>query len=627
MSNFFNSIFGSSSTTTSDEQRAPSPSSFGQMEFVEEPATTVVPQPQQSKSTVIVPGSLPTKNKASFYKDDLLQKFRNLFAQTIPSKPLFIYSYGELIQRYGFKPTHIFPVLGNVCGENIGASYKKQLFNRVQKEYGRLFDVMIYCSEEITGSMSKNKLDSIVKGFNITELAECRRSSDVTTLNLICTRESVGAILIALYIFCIINNPDITNKTGLLELANGNINTGGLCLYYKYGFKYDPTLYGMDCFADYNNIPMKVDIATDYKVISADNEESIGAANQQLFSILSGKSTGFQKPMICGIRDPKLQLVVGLLLNIQRFLENNQPDNIIESYYSSNDYEYRYQALYEHAGKSLEGVQSLIGQLTTGAAGAGADTAQLVDELYQKSVIPPTTASAAPDSTIVVAPAAPVAVEPMVHNLRRKREPDASSSDDDEKTYDDRADVLKQMATRKKVRMIGGRCGGGGGGGKHPRNDENDDPMENNRYHKRSSTKHHAVIENINNKLSSLYHSSKGTAIDFSSVNPILKDFEMSRRIRRSVKEDESKKKGGRRTLRRRSNTKVFRGGMVELKDVDAASRIIDPSAHVNGQMRPDMFSDRYGLLKGGQRTNTKRNRKNRVVHQTQKKRRGRANV
>jgi hypothetical protein len=171
-----------------------------------------------------------------------------------------------------------------------------------------------------------------IRGFIIVQKGECTKFSDVYCVNLICSQHSKGAVLIALYLYCIFNNPYVTTKKGLLELANSYYNVGGLCLYSKFGFEYDRTLYGDECFSDYNNLPMIVDIPSKYT----------SGFNNQMKDILLGVSKGFPKPSVCDIRGPRQQ-ILGVAMNVELFLKLNQKDyidNYILSDGTTLNYEY-----------------------------------------------------------------------------------------------------------------------------------------------------------------------------------------------------------------------------------------------------------------------------------------------
>jgi len=244
------------------------------------------------------------------------------------------------------------------CGNNIGIDYiNKQ--NRALKHNKDTHDLALITYEP-QENFSSTKLENNILGFIIIQKGECSKFNDTYCINLICSpslderSKGIGSILIALYIYCIMNNDDIIEKRGLLELANSYVNMGGLCLYSKYGFVYDPLLYGADCFNDYNNLPMIVEIDTKY-----------GNSNEIIKDILLGKNKGFQKPPICSIRENDKQLLIGILMNLDKFLKLNNLE-YITSYIMSNNTSIEYELLYNLLGNSPEMVEIKINELMTG---------------------------------------------------------------------------------------------------------------------------------------------------------------------------------------------------------------------------------------------------------------------
>jgi len=115
-----------------------------------------------------------------------------------------------------------------------------------------------------TATVSQNKLNRVV-GFIIAELGECRRKPNVWSVNLICTRTIKsgstikGIILLGGFLYCIKNSR--YTKEGILELAGGYNNINGFISYTKMGFNKDLSLFGRDCFSDFNNLPMSTNIS------------------------------------------------------------------------------------------------------------------------------------------------------------------------------------------------------------------------------------------------------------------------------------------------------------------------------------------------------------------------------
>jgi len=191
--------------------------------------------------------------------------------------------------------------------------------------------------------------------FLIVEKGECEKLSDAWSVNLICAvlqspngLKGVGQILMGLYLYTVAENEEIEEKVGVLELANGYINAGGLASYSKLGFKVDKSLYGPDCFPNYNNLPM---IATDI-----DPDRIIDILNNV-------PSAAYEKEAVCLIKDRDIQLYAGIGLNLLTFMnlvpETERKEYIIKDYglnYGPNDtrnvnYKYLYNLIKKEPGE------------------------------------------------------------------------------------------------------------------------------------------------------------------------------------------------------------------------------------------------------------------------------------
>jgi hypothetical protein len=86
---------------------------------------------------------------------------------------------------------------------------------------------------------------------------------------------------------------------GILELASAYTNPGGLCMYEKFGFQYTESMYGEDCFPDFNNLPMIIDFNTKpgYSELSKEQRK------EKVINITAGTDRGFPKSKICNVRD------------------------------------------------------------------------------------------------------------------------------------------------------------------------------------------------------------------------------------------------------------------------------------------------------------------------------------
>jgi len=163
--------------------------------------------------------------------------------------------------------------------------------------------------------------------FLIVEKGECVKLSNVWSVNLICAvlqspngLKGIGQILMGLYLYSIAENNEVEEKLGVLELANGYINAGGLASYSKLGFKIDKSLYGEDCFPNYNNLPM---IAEDI-----DQDRIIDILNNVL-------DAAYEKEALCLIEDRDIQLYAGIGLNLLTFM-TLVPEDERKEYFLTN---------------------------------------------------------------------------------------------------------------------------------------------------------------------------------------------------------------------------------------------------------------------------------------------------
>lgn len=210
--------------------------------------------------------------------------------------------------------------------------------------------------EEYTEASSVSSIDEIIShrlsgvvGFIIVELGECKTYPYGYSINLICTNSKApagsGSILMGLYLYTILSHPDktdsrritfppgkavinITEKPsseeddepkietsfsstepltpvqhyGILELASAYVNPGGLCMYEKFGFQYTESMYGPQCFEDFNNLPMLID----FKTKPGYAELTVEQKKQKIVNITVGTDRGFPKSKICSVRDSYL---------------------------------------------------------------------------------------------------------------------------------------------------------------------------------------------------------------------------------------------------------------------------------------------------------------------------------
>jgi hypothetical protein len=274
----------------------------------------------------------------------------------------------------------------NVCSDITETYAEKALSSSLgihSKDFEHFFDKydILIISKKIDNI---DKLDTIA-GFIIVELGECKMYKNAYSIKLICTNKKIavkgiGSILMGAYLYSILSHPQTNNNTNyeplpngigryegnqftsseplnsiqhvaVLELANGYINAGGLCMYEKFGFKYDPDMYGTrsdnnnsnanannrgmyglkknaplietrrprpstpavtmedltasskkHCFYDLHNIPMKIDFNTHPSYLSVDKKKLIidivsGISNDETRTIIKSKicNSKFQK--------------------------------------------------------------------------------------------------------------------------------------------------------------------------------------------------------------------------------------------------------------------------------------------------------------------------------------------
>jgi len=199
--------------------------------------------------------------------------------------------------------------------------------------------------------------------FLVSEKGECEVLPIVWSVNLICAviegphgTKSAGQILMGLYLFTIAANPEILDKRGILELANGYINAAGLASYSKLGFVIDESLYGDHCFADYNNLPMIADDIDPERVIR----------------ILQGSARdAYLKPPICDIRGAA-QLYLGISMNLLNIITNAPPDElndyIIDDYGMNDDRVVNYRYLYNLINRNVPAFAKQIDSVLRGSA-------------------------------------------------------------------------------------------------------------------------------------------------------------------------------------------------------------------------------------------------------------------
>lgn len=219
------------------------------------------------------------------------------------------------------------------CCSTINPDYLAASINKLRSKVSRTrtkrnykFDIAIIFGHtlEQLRVMTDEDIIRSTEAILIVEKGECHKLPEAFSINLICSNSGKGKFLISLFIYCIINNSNVLDKRGVLELANSYLNIAGLCLYSKYGFEYDPNMYGPDCFEDVNNLPMIVDTNNYYVGPNRrPANQIIAEKNNTLKNILSGSGVPyFLKPEICTIADSNEQLLTGLVLNLKKYKDH-----------------------------------------------------------------------------------------------------------------------------------------------------------------------------------------------------------------------------------------------------------------------------------------------------------------
>ena len=294
-----------------------------------------------------------------FFNQDIINKF---YASCNEPPSLHFYSFTTLVKMNKIK--NLSSAVHSNC-INISSTYIDNSLHKLNSNYRNNideYDLVLVTKTEITKDDSYNMVSNVL-GFMIVQKGECKKYPNAYSLNLICTKAdisgSVGSYLLALYVYTIANNNEVTSKVGLLELASAYLNMGGLCLYSKYGFEYDHSLYGYRCFKDINNLPMIVDLKNKYGL----TETNVDEVSEKIINICTKNQQIFTKPEICYIRGDR-QIILGILMNLKRFMDLNKPE-YITSVINSKMTKIDYALLYEALGGDINVVDTKIQEINT----------------------------------------------------------------------------------------------------------------------------------------------------------------------------------------------------------------------------------------------------------------------
>ncbi len=292
----------------------------------------------------------------------------------------------KIITLLAYPPTKKEP--NRVC-VGIGRSYAKSSVEKAidlaQNE--DKFDILVASTRKLEDlSLPLEERITDIVAFIIVELGECHKYPGSYSINLICTNtkraiSGTGGLLMGAFLYTILSHPPnsnpadpITFPTGdsflqvtskrlkdgsviekasfstseplvpvqqvaVLELASAYTNPGGLCMYEKFGFTYDQTMFSnptanppIDCFSDRNNLPMLIDFDTKPGYAGLSQEDK----KEKVLNITAGLDRGFPKSKICSIREPNKQRLLGYLKTIKLYVDN-EPGASLDDYLPTSD--------------------------------------------------------------------------------------------------------------------------------------------------------------------------------------------------------------------------------------------------------------------------------------------------
>jgi hypothetical protein len=270
-------------------------------------------------------------------------------------------------------------ILGSKICSKIGGTYAKSAVEKAidLTKNEEKFDILIASTrvmEDVTLTMEQ-RLQGVV-AFIIVELGECHKYPSAYSINLICANDAAitgtGSVLMAAFLYTILSHPDNTKPTGkirfpkgdsflkvtsktlsngskiekctfgsveplvpvqqiaVLELASAYNNAGGLCMYEKFGFTYDQTMFsdvakGIECFNDRDNLPMLIDFYTKPGYAQLDKN----GQKQKIVDILIGSDKGYPKSKICGVRGD-YQRLLGMIKSIKLYIDNEPGSSLAD---------------------------------------------------------------------------------------------------------------------------------------------------------------------------------------------------------------------------------------------------------------------------------------------------------
>jgi len=266
---------------------------------------------------------------SSFFKNDIVTDFSKKIESTLTDKYM-LYNTDKL-QSIEYVINYLFT---NIC-IGIGSLYSTEIIKSYINN-PKLFDMVIIVDTKKNDV--KEELDNVV-GFIIVEMGECHHFPNAYSIKLICSKSGLatGTILMGLYLYSILSHQNKYDNIGILELAASYENVGGLCMYEKFGFKYEPHMRindkkGEKCFNDIDNLPMIVNLNN----YIGDNVEE---KQKMIIDITNRVKLVFEKSKICNIKNKNIQKLVGYLKILKHYfdfkisLNIKTKSNVIELYY------------------------------------------------------------------------------------------------------------------------------------------------------------------------------------------------------------------------------------------------------------------------------------------------------
>jgi hypothetical protein len=276
-----------------------------------------------------------------FYTKPIIREYYDKIKDAIPNKVLFsqdniidyFVSNNEMKKEQAIQYLHQSLLRSDICQGTIGPEYISRVFDKVFSSNFAIrseCDICFILNGELKPNATIEEKFTQIVGFCIVKRGDCAKYGKVYTLNLVCSKrgENVGSYFVGLYLYTILCHPldaseiliapKITKLTetddpdtyygiplpyiGLLELSGGYKNVPGLCLYSKFGFNIDTSLSGRgsNCFVDLNNLAMKNDFIGDSSI-------SVEERKTKIVSIVKREDPGFEKHLICNIKDKAKQ--------------------------------------------------------------------------------------------------------------------------------------------------------------------------------------------------------------------------------------------------------------------------------------------------------------------------------